>query len=208
MVEEAPQVDDEVRERTERVVAELADALDASDLPWVEEYERVDLPLHSSFYEFHVSVNRERQRDLLVRLLAVEAPVHIDYAILRLVQAWGLRRTSDRSRRAALEAVRMAVRNGLVEQRDKFLWRPGQLLEVVRCPKWGDQRTVRTIQEIPPEEIDLAISKLVEASGGAMGQHLFSDVAKVLGFERVGANIQKALSARVRAAERASVGDD
>jgi hypothetical protein len=198
---------DVVRKRTEVEVTELDDALDATRLPWVREYELVALPWQTSFYEFHESVNRAAQKELLGRLLEVEAPVHIDYAIRRLAEAWGLQRVRDRARRAGLQIISAATRSGVAEKRGKFLWRPGQTLEVVRCPKWGDPRTERSIQEIPPEEIDLAMIKLIEASGGTMGDHVYSDVAKVLGFERVGPNIRAALNMRVKAMQRAAATD-
>ncbi len=75
-----------IRERTERVVPELGNATDVAALPWVETYERAELATQVTFYEFHESVNRTPQRDLVVALVEVEAPVHIDYVIQRLAQ--------------------------------------------------------------------------------------------------------------------------
>jgi hypothetical protein len=101
----------------------------------------------------------------------------------------------------------MAVRKGIAEERGSFLWRPGQQLARVRSPNWSDSRTHRQIQEIPPEEIDLVISKLVAASGGAIGEHLLSDIAKVLGFDRVGPNIRQALLDRIATRRLVEVDD-
>jgi hypothetical protein len=89
------------------------------------------------------------------------------------------------------------VRSGKAEQRGDFLWRPGQELEVVREPDWDDHRTFRDISFIPPEEIDLTFAKLIEASGGEIGDHLIPEVARVLGFDRVGQNIRSILSSRL-----------
>lgn len=205
--EDAPAISDddgppvEARERAEREITELQDALDATQLAWVETYRRTELPAQNSFYEFHVSVNRERQRDLLVQLLQTEAPVHGAYAIRRLVQCWGMQKTSARSRQVGQQAIKMAVRAGLIEERGAFLWLPEQRITTVRAPDWSDNRTERSISEIPPEEIDLAIEMLLEASGGTLGDHLFSDVAKVLGFDRVGPTIREVLSQRLNAAQ-------
>jgi Protein of unknown function (DUF4011)/REase_MTES_1575/AAA domain/Protein of unknown function (DUF3320) len=184
------------REREERVVEEVRDALEAGRLPWVVPYQRLELPRHAGFYEFHESVNRDKQRDLLIQLLQVEAPIHIDYAISRLAQAWGLRRAGHRIQTAGRSAVNMAVRRGAAELRGPFLWLPGQQLEVVREPDWDDGRTFRDISHIPPEEIDLAFAKLIEASGGERGSHLIPEVARVLGFDRVGPIIRSVLSER------------
>ncbi len=102
----------------------------------------------------------------------------------------------------------MAVRTGLVEQREAFLWRPGQELVAVRTPDPSDPRTQRSIELIAPEEIDLALVRLIEASGGTAGEHVFSDVAKVLGFDRVGATIQKVLRERLGSVQGISIEHD
>lgn len=194
VVEEQP----EIRERTEREVPELGKTAHVASLPWVETYKRVELDTEVTFYEFHESVNRSKQRDLVVALVEGEAPVQVDYVIQRLAQAWGLKRAGHRVRSAALQAIKMAIRNGIVEQRESFLWRPGQELVSVRAPDPSDPRTQRSIELIAPEEIDIALVRLIEASGSA-GEHVFSDVARVLGFDRVGATIQKVLRERLSA---------
>jgi hypothetical protein len=187
-----------VREREERIVEDVREALDAGRLTWVVPYKRLELPRQNDHYEFHESVNRDKQRDLLIHLLEIEAPVHVDYAISRLAQAWGLRRAGHRVQLAGRTAVKMAIRRGAAEQRGDFLWRPQQELEVVREPDWEDQRTFRDISFIPPEEIDLAFAKLIEAGGGDTGGDLIPEVARVLGFDRVGQNIRSILSERFR----------
>jgi REase_MTES_1575/AAA domain/Protein of unknown function (DUF3320) len=198
-VEEAIDEEEQLpeREREERVVEDVRDALEAGRLPWVAPYQRLELPGQAGFYEFHESVNREKQRDLLIQLLQVEAPIHVEYAISRLAQAWGLRRAGHRIQTAGRSAVNMAVRRGAAELRGPFLWLPGQQLEVVREPDWDDGRTFRDISHIPPEEIDLAFAKLMEASGGEGGAHLIPEVARVLGFDRVGPIIRSVLSERL-----------
>jgi hypothetical protein len=114
-----------VRERTERRVADLLDALESGEVPWVRTFKRAKLSRPRTNYEFHESINRGEQRDLVVQLLTVEAPVHIDYVIKRLAEMWNLRRTGERVRAAGQQAVKMAVRIGAAEMRGPFVWRPG-----------------------------------------------------------------------------------
>ena len=157
-------------------------------------------------------VSRERgsraQRDLVVALVEVEAPVHIDYVIQRLAQAWGLKRAGHRVRSAALQAIKMAVRNGLVEQRGALLWRPGQELVFVRSA--GSIRSAyAAIDRADRARGDRPRAlRLIEASGGSAGEHVFSDVAKVLGFDRVGATIQNALRERLSAIQAIALEHD
>lgn len=190
-----PEVAPRAREPVE--VIDLRDAVDAGRLEWVVPYRRADLPQQSTFYEFHESVNRDRQRDLVIKLAEMEAPVHVEYAIERLAQAWGIKRRGHRVSAAGQQAIKMAVRRGMIELRGNFIWLPGQELEFVRAPGDGRHATYREIHEIAPEEIDLAISKLIEMRGG-VDENLLSDVARVLGFERLGALIRDTLERRLR----------
>ena len=183
------------RERADRMVVDLLDAVDATHFDWVAEYQRIDLPRHRSNYEFHESVNRDAQRDLIIALALGEAPIHSDYAIRRLAREWGLRRVGGRIRPAAQQAIKMAERRGLIELRGAFIWLPQQQLTYVRSPRWTDDRTFRSIEEIPPEEIDLAFERL-SATGVTEEAELIPVVAKILGFDRVGGKIRPLLEAR------------
>jgi|GEM_PF-2733599 hypothetical protein len=143
------------RERVERIVHDLSDSSAGLDLPWTTTYRRCELRRHSSYYEFHETVNRREQTDMLVELLQVEAPVSIDYAIRRLAEAWGLQRAGHRVAAAGRQAISQAVRRGGVEVRDDFLWLSGQTLTEVRVPDPEDPSTRRDIEDIAPEEVDL-----------------------------------------------------
>ena len=68
----------------------------------------------------------------------------------------------------------------------------------MRTPDPSEPETRREIEQIPPEEIDLALAKLREASGALDDEQLMIQVARVLGFDRTGARIQKVLKQRLR----------
>jgi hypothetical protein len=183
------------RERTERLVADLQRAVDSRHFAWVVDYQRADLPSINTGYEFHESINRDQQRDLIIELARIEAPIHIDTAIFEIARAFGYRRTSDRIWRAARQAIEMAIRIGAVELKGDFIWRPAQTLDAVRTPGQEDP-VYRDIEAIPPEEIDLAFQKLMEA-GATDESELIPVVAKVLGFDRVGPRIRPILVERL-----------
>jgi hypothetical protein len=191
---------DQTRERVERIVHELDSSVAAAALPWTETYERSDLGYHGSYYEFHESVNRRIQADMLVALVGVEAPVSIDYAIRRLAEAWGLQRLGHRVVSAGRQAISQACRRGAIEARGEFLWRPDQELTVVRIPDSDDPATRREIEEIAPEELDLAIARLREASAGSNDEQVVAQVARVFGFDRTGGRIRAVVEKRLRAA--------
>jgi hypothetical protein len=187
--------------RVERDVPDLLEALEAGKLPWVTTYKVAHLQAPNNGYQFHESVNRDRQRDLVIKLAEVEAPIHVDPAMQRLASAWGLQRVGDRVRAASLQAIKMAVRASAIELRDDFIWLPQQSLTQVRQPDWKDETTWRSIAHIPTEEIDVAISNLLAMAGGAY-DNLVTDVARVLGFDRVGSRIRTAVQARIDAQQQ------
>ena len=186
------------RERVDVEVVELSDPDAARNLPWTRVYRRKRLGRASSYYDFHESVNRRQQADMVVELVNLEAPIHIDYAIRRVAEAWGISRLGHRVVAAGRQAIQQAVRRKAVEVRGDFLWKPGQALTHVRVPDPGDPATRREINEIAPEEIDLALARLSEASAGLDADQIVSQVARVLGFERTGGRIQNAIGTRLR----------
>ncbi|MDQ3728757.1 MAG: DUF3320 domain-containing protein, partial [Actinomycetota bacterium] len=193
----------EERERVERSVDGLRDSFDAVELPWVKYYERVELHRESSYYDFHESINRSAQTQLLEQLIETEAPVHLDYAVRRLREAYGLERAGHRIVQAVKQSVNQAKRRGALEVRRGFLWRPDQVVSEVRTPAPDDDRTRREIGHVPPEEIRLAFSHLREASPGAEDDRLLVQVARILGFDHAGPRIKKALLGELRAMRRA-----
>jgi hypothetical protein len=185
------------RERQPRVVLGARDVSWTAHLDWVEPYTRVELPAVHNYYDFHESVNRRKQVELLARLVETEAPVHFDYATRRVREAFGYAQSGKKIVAAMRQAVQNAQRDGSVEVRGHFLWRRGQQLQAVRTPDPNDPRTVREIQQIAPEEIDLVIEQLREASPGADDEGLIGQVSRILGFERIGPTIRRVVAERV-----------
>jgi hypothetical protein len=193
---EVEPIEDE-REREPLTVHEIRSAKDAVELPWVVTYERATLTSDHSRHEFHESANQPRLVKALEELVRVEAPLHCDYAIERMAEAQGISRRGSRVTAAGKQAIGLALRRGLIEQRGDFLWRIDQGVTTVRTPDPSDERTRRDISEIAPEEIDLAIARLAEAGGSREPEHLITQAARVLGFDRTGPEIRKVILSRL-----------
>ena len=190
--------------RREREVVDLRDADDARDLPWVSTYRRCDLTaVPPALLEFHDPAAQRILVSVLEKLVQAEAPIHHDYAVKRLAESWGIRRTGHRVADAGTRAVGKLVQAGTVERRGEFLWRPGDTLNTVRMPDPNDERTRRDIDEIPPEEIDLAVRRLKEVTRGVPDEQLLVSVSRVLGFDRMGGRIREVLEQRLAAARPA-----
>jgi len=188
--------------RVDRVVVDLRDPATILELPWVAPYTREEVAYQHAMHDFHDASNRFRQRELARQILDTEAPVHIDYLVRRLAEAYGLQRVGNRVDAAARQAITDASRTYTYARRGDFLWRADQQLDVVRRPVDGDPRTRREIDSIPPQEIDLAFRRLLEAETGADEEGLLVSAARIMGFERTGDRVRSVLKRRLRAARK------
>ena len=178
-------------------VHEINGSKDAADLPWVNHYERADLSRFRSGHQLHEPECRPQLRAALRELVAVEAPISINRAIKCLAASQGISRRGNRVVEAAELVISDGITKGIAERRGEFLWRPEQRLEVVRAPDPDDSETKRPIEEIAPEELDLAIAKLREASGIADSEALLAQTARIFGFSRTGSAIRTQLEGRL-----------
>ena len=191
--------EEEPRAREVVEVHEIKGSEDAAELPWASRYERADLSHFRSEFQFHEPECRGQLRAALEALVAVEAPISVDRAIKCLAASQGISRRGKRVVEAAKLVIGDGIVKGIAERRGEFLWRPEQELEIVRVPDPDDSETKRSIEEIAPEELDLAIAKLREASGTADGDTLLAQTARIFGFNRIGSAIREQLKGRLEA---------
>lgn len=180
-------------------VHEIGGSEDAAELPWASRYKRADLSRFRSEYEFHDPGCRAHLRRALKALLAVEAPINVDRAVKCLAASQGVSRRGSRIVETANLVISDGIAKETAERRGEFLWMPGQELEVVRVPDPEDSETKRSMEEIAPEELDLAIAKLREASGIVDDDILVAQTARIFGFNRAGPGIREQLKGRLDA---------
>ncbi len=162
---------------------------------WVEKY-RVSRPRApmTRGLQFHDSDALPVLKRMLSQIVDVEGPVHKDIAATRLAKAWELERVGERMMHAVKSAWRSLSREGLLKIQGEFLWPSAPSFQLlVRQPNPSDDESRRSIEEIPSEEIALAMKNLVRDSLSIKRESLLLDVARVFGFERAGNQIQKAL---------------
>jgi very-short-patch-repair endonuclease len=162
---------------------------------WVATYEVCrPQPPQTRGLQFHDRDSLPLLKRMLAQVVDGEGPVHRDLAASRLARAWGLDRVGERMMNAVRSAWRSLGREKALRIQGEFLWPSMESFElVVRQPSPTDDRSWRSIHEIPPEEIALALTNLVRDSLSIDRDKLLSYVARIFGFERAGNHIQKAL---------------
>ncbi len=148
--------------------------------------ERPDVPRYE---EANFSVNRQREPHEtplpemikhVVRVVSVEGPVHESEIVVRIRSLWGLARAGNRIRDAVLAAVKAAKRKGEIVG-GPFYSLPGQEV-LVRDRSEIDSNTLRKPEYLPPEEVKVAIGRVVEENFGAEQDLLVQAVARLFGF--------------------------
>lgn len=125
------------------------------------------------------------------------APIHREVVLRAVRKAWGRGRAGNRMRQAFDRAVGRAVADDGIEQRGDWLHsRHGST--VVRVPAFDDAPR-RPVEEVPPDEIELAIMLLLKDAGTSRNADLRGAWARLYGWKRVGPDIERAFDRAVRA---------
>ena len=136
--------------------------------------------------EFHFPANRAQQSRLLVELVKAEGPVHFDYAVQRLAESWGLKRSGPKVVQAVKEALEPLLREHKITARGEFLW-SSDIVEVpVRVPVANAPDSKRLPEHIPPEEIENAMKLIAQYSLGIGAESLVTETGKVFGLTHGG----------------------
>ena len=116
-------------------------------------------------------------------VVELESPVHLLQVSSRIADAVGVRR-GRRFREVIDRAIEHAVQSGRVRQDAKFLWRTDMELPTLR-DRSSLPPSSRKIELVAPEEIALAVQRVVAAAYGISRQDIAGRAVRLLGFGRV-----------------------
>ncbi|MEI6950063.1 DUF3320 domain-containing protein [Paraflavisolibacter sp. H34] len=125
-----------------------------------------------------------RVASMVETVVQAESPVHVEEVARRLAEGAGLVRVSPRMRDHIRLAAKFAQGSGRVEQRGDFLWHAALPVPVVRN-RSGLPSPSRRLKYIAPEELTLAIQKVVRESVAISAEAAVPYIARLFGFSRV-----------------------
>ncbi len=131
-------------------------------------------------------------------VVRVESPVVLDLAARRILAAAGVSRLGSRIREAITKAAREAERQGWIRVREQVLFDPAQEAVPVRDRSAADDHT-RDIAMVPPQEIQEAALQIIAQSFSIDREALHRHVARHLGFQQLGSNIEACICDAVKA---------
>lgn len=138
-------------------------------------------------------------RDAVERTIACEGPISLGLLARRIAEAWGFGRVTAQ----AQERVKSLIGSGTLRESDGdllFLWPQGQdprSYEAFRVP--DGPLTQRDALDLPLAEVRNAALHVLRTSGGAPADEVAKEVARLFGFQRMGARVAGRVNAGVRA---------
>lgn len=131
--------------------------------------------------QFYYPENREIQTRLLGELVEKEGPIHFDYAVERLADAWGVKKVTPKINHAVQEALNTLIRDQKVVMKGVFLWSPALKDVPIRVPVEGISESKRKLEYIPPEEVEGAMLLVAQYALGISEESLVAETARVFG---------------------------
>ncbi len=118
-------------------------------------------------------------------VVAVEGPLHVEVALRRVAALTGTARLTGRVRAALADGIEEAVRRREIGRQGDFLWPDGRFdLDVVRSRE-KLPAAERQLELIPPQEIRLAITRVVDGALGIRREEIPAAAGALLGFRRI-----------------------
>lgn len=126
--------------------------------------------------------------EVIVRIVDIEGPIHRDLLRKRLTNLWGYGRSGQRIANAIARATDVGIQCGRIRQQGDFLW--PVVSHEVQPRSSAENGEVRTIDQIPEEEIAAAVRTILGHAFSLETDELLSQTARVFGFQRVGSDIR------------------
>ena len=172
-------IEEELMEDLKNLLREQPEELDNS-LP---RYVMAVLPSDVAWQELH-TYPLGKLSIWIQEVVKVESPVHFEEMARRISDANGISKIGSRVRASISNATDYAVKEGLIIKKNEFLWHPESSLPIIRERSFL-QPNSRKLAFISPEEMNLAITKVVENSIAIQPDAAVILIAKLFGFSRV-----------------------
>ena len=159
-------------------------------IPYVEADHSVDTEL-----DIH-EVAPEWMMDLVKYIVEIESPIHRNEIIARVRNAWGVKRAGRRIQDAVTNGINGAVQLGVViEDRDIILF-PEREIQI-RDRSGVNSASLKKVETLPPQELQVGILQLVRASHGVEMDDLAVGVARMLGFKATSKQLRELVAQEV-----------
>ena len=131
--------------------------------------------------------------ELIVQVVTIEGPVHIDEVTDRIRDAWGLKRTGSRITEVITSAATVAVRLSRIERNGSFLSLPGTV-PIPRDRAGVVAQSLRKPEMLPTQELIEAAVRVVRRNFGATRDQVIQAVSRGLGIRLTSSQLRQVIS--------------
>jgi hypothetical protein len=136
--------------------------------------------------------------ELAQKVVMGEGPIHGEEVIRRIREAFGLGRTGRRISEAVVAALEQCLRQGKICKYGEF-WSANTAQLIAPRNRRNAAPSLRRSDRIAPEEYRLAIQVVLKSSVASPKLELAVLAARLLGFDRLGNDLESEITAQVDA---------
>lgn len=154
-----------------------------------------------SFYERPAGA---RIRKVIEEVVECEAPISLDLLVKRLAEQWGIQRATANVVDRVLTLAQTAEVSIVAADERQFVWKRGvspDTYEQFRIPGTSEDSR-REAKDISPEEVANAICHIMTEQGSMPRADLIRETGRLLGFQRIGQNVEKSVQAGIALLEQ------
>ncbi len=149
----------------------------------IAKYEIANISKEIAQIEFHLHASG-KLANWIIDVVKVESPVHFEEVSRRLGEASGIGRIGNRIKESLDNALKVAIKTKTIRVEKEFLWLNDMKIPVVR-DRADLPSNSRKLSYIAPEEMSVAIEKIVRNSFSIGVTEAVPVVARMFGFLRV-----------------------
>lgn len=150
-------------------------------------YETAVLPVMGVSDEFYLPQNAGKIQSLALRIMNAEAPISRNALVHKLLGAWGITRSGDRTDTVLAGVFKSLDKRITVDAENAFFWLGTQDPDTYDIYRPADaQGNRRELTEIPSEEIISAMTEVLSEQIGLSRADLIRETAKKFGYTRLG----------------------
>ena len=143
-----------------------------------------------------IACRRRAMADAVVRIVAIEGPVHGEEVARRVTRLAGLERTGRRIAEAVGRGLARAVREQRLVRDGRFYALP-ETTPAIRDRSLVRSASLRRPDMLPPAEIQAAILQVTGSHYGATSGEIALQVGRLLGFQATGARLRTLIETEV-----------
>ncbi|MBD3920951.1 DUF3320 domain-containing protein [Paenibacillus sp. PR3] len=158
---------------------------------------RVTLPAE----EIYNPINARTVRKQIQQVVQGEGPISRSLLVKRVLQSWGVTRTSSRVERLVDELMRDLELQTTTFEETLFYWPPEldpKRYEHFRVAE--DEQERRSAEDLPPDEVANALKELLFNQGSLPVEDITRETVKLLGYSRSGSALERAVQAGLQVA--------